>query len=96
MTDVAAVETAAKTPDERKAILADAVAGQVRKGWGVQSQTDFQAVLVRGHRPNHLLHLILSIVTLGLWIPVWIVLSIVKRERHRVVQVDGFGNVNVQ
>lgn len=82
--------------EQRKETLANAVAGQVRKGWGVQSQTDFQAVLVKGHRPNHLLHLILSVVTLGLWIPVWIVLSIVKGEKHRVVRVDEFGNVNVQ
>lgn len=81
--------------EERKSKLAQTVANLVRSGWGVQSQTDYQAVLVRGHRPNHLLHLILTLLTLGLWAIVWITLSIVKRERHRVVDVDPYGNVRV-
>ena len=33
-------------------------------------------VMVRRKGTNHVLHLLLSLVTLGLWIPVWILLSI--------------------
>lgn len=39
------VEMREWTPDERKAALARAVANEVRNGWHVESQTDYQAVL---------------------------------------------------
>lgn len=94
MSEPAVTET--KTADDRKALLATAVANEVRGGWSVQSQTDFQAVLVKGHRPNHLLHLILSVLTLGLWIIVWVAVTLAGGEKHRVVAVDEFGNVNAQ
>lgn len=63
------------------------VAEQVRKGWRVESQSEHQAVLVKGHRPNHILHLLLSIFTLGLWIPVWILVTLLSREKRKVVTV---------
>ena len=66
----------------------------VRDGYRVESQTDYQAILVRGRRPNHLLHLILSIVTLGLWaIFVWLPVAVFGGEKRRVVTVDAYGNV---
>ena len=34
--------------------------------WRVESQTDYNAILVKGKPVNHVLHLILSIVTFGL------------------------------
>ena len=51
----------AKSPEERKAILASRVAYYVGAGYRPESRTDYQATLVRGRRPNHVLHLILSI-----------------------------------
>ena len=39
-------------------------------------------VLVRTQTPNHLLHLILSIVTSGLWLIVWLILSIRVKKWH--------------
>ena len=88
-------EPATKTVEQRKATLAGAVAGQVRAGWSVESQTDYQAILVKGHRPNHLLHLILTILTLGLWLIVWAGVSIAGGEKHRVVSIDEYGNLYV-
>ena len=93
------MSTAAGTAsDERKQALANAVAREVGGGWHVESQTDYQAVLVRpATRINHVLHLLLTLITFGLWAIVWIFLAIThKRERHRVILVDGFGNVTVQ
>lgn len=78
---------------ERKARLAQHVAGAAHGGWRVESQTDFQAVLVQGHRPNHLLHLILSVLTVGLWLIVWAILAIIGGEKRRVLRVDEAGNV---
>jgi hypothetical protein len=89
-------DTGEKTADERKAALANAVAADVRGGWAVESQTDFQSILVKGHRPNHLLHLILTLVTLGLWLIVWVAVTLAGGEKRRVVSVDPYGNVNRQ
>ena len=93
MTDTA-VET--RTSEQRKDALATAVANSVREGWNVQSQTDYQAVLVKGSKPNHVLHLILTLVTLGLWAIVWIALAFIQKVHHRVIAVDEYGTVNVQ
>jgi hypothetical protein len=77
--------------------MVEQVAGQVGHGWHVESQTDYQAVLIRpGTRVHHLLHVVLSVLTLGIWIPVWITIAVLKkRDKHKVVQVDGLGNVTV-
>lgn len=57
---------------ERRGALAQGVALQVGEGCRIESQSDFQAVVVKGSKPNHLLHLILTLVTLGAWAFVWI------------------------
>lgn len=38
---------------------------------------DDQMVLAEKQTPNHVLHLLLSLITVGFWIPVWIIVSIV-------------------
>lgn len=93
-TKMGGVEQAAPVSDgQRRAALAEHVAMAVQNGWRVESQTDFQAVLVDGHRTNHLLHLILSLVTLGLWLIVWGIAAIVGGEKRRVLSVDENGRV---
>lgn len=80
--------------ERRRAILASAVSQKVRKGWRVESQTDYQATLAKGHRPNHILHLILTILTLGIWGIVWIIVTVTSREKRTSIAVDEFGNVS--
>ena len=63
------------------------------RGMRVESQGDYQAVLIKGRRVNHILHLILTLVTAGLWAVVWIILVIVGGEKRHIVRVDEFGNV---
>ena len=48
-----------KSSEERKELLARAVASEIRRPER-RSQTDYQAVIVKGQRPNHILHLILT------------------------------------
>jgi hypothetical protein len=84
-----------RTDADRKAMLAQSVANEVRKDWRVQSQTDFQAVMEKGKRTSHGLHVFLSIVTLGIWIPVWIAVWYLNRDQNEVINVDGYGNVNI-
>jgi hypothetical protein len=85
-----------KGAEARKALLAQAVANEVRQGWRVESQTDFQAVMVQGHRPNHLLHLLLTIFTFGLWGFVWIAVVAIGGEKREVIAIDEYGNTNIQ
>jgi hypothetical protein len=52
--------------------------------------------MVRGHRPNHVLHLILTLITLGIWAIVWILVTILGGEKRAVVSVDEYGNTLAQ
>jgi hypothetical protein len=90
------LETGKKNTEERKALLAQAVANWVHGGWRVESQTDFQAVMAKGHRPNHILHLILTIITVGVWAIVWILVTVLGGEKRAVVSVDEYGNTLAQ
>ena len=84
-----------KTVDERRELLAHEIRFRVGREYRIESQADFQAVLVRGHRVNHILHLIITLVTCFLWGIVWILLVIADGEKRLVVSVDEWGNVNV-
>ena len=80
--------------DQRRARLADAVGYEVAvRSARVESQGDVQAALVYGHRPNHVLHLILTVLTLGLWVPVWLIVAATTREVRVVLYVDEWGHV---
>ena len=85
-----------KSLDERKVLLAQTIQGRVVGGARVESQGDFQAVLITGHKVNHVLHLILSISTLGLWLIVWLILTVIGGEKREIASVDEFGNIMVQ
>ena len=89
-------ELAAKTDTERKQTLATTVTNRVAQGRRVESQTDFQAILVHGHRPNHLLHLIVTLCTLGLWGLVWLGIAVLGGEKRETVQIDEWGNIQIQ
>ncbi|MDQ3671495.1 MAG: hypothetical protein M3364_03525 [Actinomycetota bacterium] len=84
-----------RSDGDRKAMLAQSVANEVRKNWNVQSQNDFQAVMAKGKRTSHGLHVFLSLITLGFWIPVWVVIWYMNRDQHEVITVDPYGNVNL-
>lgn len=89
-------QPAVVTTERRREQLSRAVQAEVVAGWKVQSQGEFEVVLVRGGRPNHVLHAILTFFTIGLWALVWILLALTMRESRRIVSVDEFGNVRNQ
>jgi hypothetical protein len=90
------VQSGRKSSEERKELLARTVTGQLASGARIESQSDYNAVVVRGKPVNHVLHLIISLVTLSLWVPVWIILAIVGGEKRSIVTVDEYGNAAVQ
>ncbi len=61
--------------DTRKARLTTAVQREVVSGGRIEMQNDYGAVVRYGTRTNHVLHLILTLIT-GIWAIIWIALSI--------------------
>lgn len=90
------INTARRSSDERKAILARQLQSGVARGLRIESQSDYQAVLVEGKPVNHTLHAIITIFSCGLWGIVWIVMAITGGEKREMVVVDEFGNVQLQ
>lgn len=84
-----------KTAEERKEILARLVASQITQGRRVETQTDFQAVMLQGKPPNHILHLLLTVITLGFWAIVWIAMVLLGGEKRELIQVDEWGNSSI-
>ncbi len=63
------VSATRRSTDERKVILAQQLQTAAARGLRIESQSDFQAVLVEGQPVNHMPHAILTIFTclLGTW-----------------------------
>lgn len=90
------ISTTKRSTDERKALLAQQIQGAVARGLRIESQSEFQAVLVEGQPVNHVLHAIITIVTCGVWGIVWIILALTGGEKREMAVVDEFGNVQLQ
>ena len=90
------LNTTRRSADERKAILAQQLQSAAARGLRIESQSDFQAVLVEGQPVNHTLHAILTIFTCLLWGIVWAVITATGGEKREMIVVDEFGNVQHQ
>ena len=84
MTDPTPGPNYAQTVDERVAVL-------VANGYSVQSRSATQVILVRGRRPNHILHLLLTVFTIGSWGIVWIILTVTNRPQTKVITIGEHG-----
>lgn len=73
-------------------LLEQRAAQLVAQGCRIEIKTPNQTVLVSGHRVNHILHLILTLLTLGLWAIVWIVMGLAGGEKRYVLTIDSAGN----
>lgn len=65
------------------------------RGWRVESQSDYQAVFVSGRPVNHVLHLILTLISCSTWGVVWVSLVFFGGEKREISNVDEWGNVTV-
>lgn len=90
------ISTTKRSADERRALLAQQIQSASARGLRVESQSEFQAVMVEGQPVNHVLHAIITFFTCGLWGIVWIILAITGGEKREMVVVDEFGNLQLQ
>jgi nitrate reductase alpha subunit len=81
--------------EQRRDVLNQAVVLQagIYKG-RVAHQSDTEAVIITGKPVNHILHLILSVLTLGLWLVVWLIVGIRGGEKQLKLSVDEYGRVS--
>jgi hypothetical protein len=82
--------------EQRRFALANAITREVALGARVETQTDVSAVLVRGSKCNHTLHLILTIFTCGIWSIGWAIIAAVQKEHRSTLIVNEFGQVQIQ
>jgi hypothetical protein len=80
-------------PEERRATLDRSLQFHGAKGWRIETRSEFQATIAKGKELNHVLHLILTLVTVGLWGIVWIALAIFGGQKRRMISVDEYGNL---
>ena len=62
------------------------VANAVSRGGHVVYESDTEVHVVEGKAVNHVLHLLLTVFTLGLWIIPWIILVATGGERRYAIQ----------
>ncbi|MFI5495294.1 hypothetical protein [Actinoplanes sp. NPDC051859] len=69
------------------------VANHVRSGWAVESRSETMAVMVSGSRPNHVLHLLLTLLTCGFWVFIWLLVAATSRMSRVALVVNPDGTV---
>jgi serine/threonine protein kinase len=79
--------------DQRADLLNIAVAREVAMGARVESHTTYQAVVVYGSNPPHIVFALLSIFTCGLFLIVWLIVAATQHERRVSLLVDPYGNI---
>ena len=90
------VSAVRRSADERQAMLAQQLQQAAARRLRVESQTEFQAVLIEGKPVNHILHAILTVFTCLMWGVVWAVIAATGGEKRHQLIVDEFGNVHWQ
>lgn len=79
----------------RSTLLDTTITSWVTAGWAVETRSTHQAVMTSGVQPNHVLHAILSMFTLGLWLIVWLYQGMhCSRQRVALTVLDD-GQVHV-
>ena len=76
------------TDAERLNALDAAIHRALERGARLDSRMEFSAVLVVASTPNHVLHLVLSIITFGIWLLAWLLVVLRGKERRILVSVD--------
>ena len=85
---------AEKSHEERREIFKKFVDEQVVRGGKIEREDEYSAVIQFGGKPNHILHLLLSLVTFGLWLIVWFFIAISSKNYRILYSIDSKGVVS--
>lgn len=90
----APVSTVPISDQVRQQRLQEYVSGYVASTrGGVENATPYTAVVITGQKVNHVLHLLISVLLCGFWLPIWLLIAITGGEKRHVISVDQCGNV---
>ena len=81
--------------EERMKVLNQEIIKHQTLGKRVESQIEYHVVLVQKQDVNHILHLILSVCTAGLWLVVWAIMVLQTKDIRQVLQVDEYGSITL-
>jgi hypothetical protein len=93
MQETPLVQARVLTMEERQMILSQGIATYVARGYTLESRDGTTAVVVQRQEVNHILHLLVSVFTCGLWVIVWLILAISSSAHTVTMHVDEYGNV---
>lgn len=79
--------------EQRRYQLSQVLGQWVNAGARIESQNEFQAVVVIGKPVNHILHLLITMFTCGAWAIVWIILALTQKETRSMLLVDEYGQI---
>lgn len=83
-----------RLPDDRRAaIMQQALRDLQFRGYHIEAVDGARAIVVTGTPVNHVLHVLLTVFTCGLWLPVWLLLIGLGGVKHRHVYIDEYGNL---
>jgi hypothetical protein len=86
--------TALMPDGERQRMLQNRLSKLLASEHGrIDSTTPYAATVITGQKVNHILHLLISALLCGLWLPVWFFISLSGGEKRQVLIVDPCGNV---
>lgn len=95
MTNPAGQQAAPLTPDQRYAVLQQELIQVVGNGARVEAQwPPDRAIICWPANVNHVVHAILSLLTAGLWLFVWLLIAITTKPRRLLLTVDPGGRVH--
>ncbi len=80
--------------DPRTAALDATVTDSINAGWAVESQSQTRVVFTSGEKPNHVVHAILTVFTVGLWVPIWFIAMALSSRKRIVATVNEDGAVS--
>lgn len=80
--------------EERTTILDEAIHRQLAKGGRIESRTKTQAIVKVGKpKKGFMSHLFMTLITIGLWAPIWLIDSMSGGEKGVLLKVDEYGTV---
>jgi hypothetical protein len=77
----------------RERLLEKAIQEELLDGASLLRGERFSAILTRRKPVRHGLHAVASLLTLGLWTTVWIIMAIARKDQRYRLEVDEWGNV---
>lgn len=81
------------SPEQRQQMLGMAVNAEVVRGASIREMDQTSAVLLKKDEVNHILHLLLTVFTCGLWAIIWLLAAASARVHMYRLVVDEFGIV---